>query len=394
MRLYQTRLESPESRAFEFTRVDILAVSSRGELALQLDPVGPIGRLARAPISGGVPRDILEEIPYAGADWSPDGKELAVARENRLEYPIGTVLHRGSERVRSPRFSPSGREIAFLEGSELSVIDVATRKSRRLSGGWDDLTGVPNWPPGGKEVWFTAARTGEMHALRAVTLTGRERLVARVPGILELDDIAPDGRVLVAHHTLRPALVARAAGESAERELPSLDWPEPASLSSDGRSVLFTEFGEGGGSGNSVYLGRTDGSSPVRLGEGEALALSQDGKVAAAIQYPVGRNAPPKLVLLPAGAGQMRLVATEGLEDIERADFLPDGRRIAVSGRWPGARRCCLARRSGDPRGDRVRLHTFSRRWRSAPPGRPKRRCGADGRLGRRRKRLLRLQDE
>ena len=46
------------------------------------------------PLNGGNPRDILEKVQWA--DWSPDGKNLAVVRDvggkNRLEYPIGKAL--------------------------------------------------------------------------------------------------------------------------------------------------------------------------------------------------------------------------------------------------------------------------------------------------------------
>ena len=55
---------------------------------------GAPGTLARVPLSGGAPREILENVN--DADWSPDGTNLAVSRtvggRNRIEYPIGTVL--------------------------------------------------------------------------------------------------------------------------------------------------------------------------------------------------------------------------------------------------------------------------------------------------------------
>ena len=53
------------------------------------------GTLARAPLAGGTPREVLEGV--LDADWSPDGKELAVIHvvgdRYRLEYPIGQVLY-------------------------------------------------------------------------------------------------------------------------------------------------------------------------------------------------------------------------------------------------------------------------------------------------------------
>jgi len=43
-------------------------------------------------------------------------------------------------------------------------------------------------------VWFTATKVGIDRALYAVSLSGRECLVARVPADLTLQDIWRDGR--------------------------------------------------------------------------------------------------------------------------------------------------------------------------------------------------------
>src|SRR5262249_53124815 len=124
-RLYLTRPESPESRPFDFgsDRVDILAVSPSGEMAIQLN-AAPRGTLARVPMSGGNPRQVLEGVDYAGADWAPEGKDLVVAHWSgsvrNLEYPIGHVLVNSDSW--SPRFSPDGRQIAFIEGADTRAV--------------------------------------------------------------------------------------------------------------------------------------------------------------------------------------------------------------------------------------------------------------------------------
>ena len=50
------------------------------------------GTLATAPVGGGAPREIVEQV--MDADYSPDGSTMAVVREMngkiRVEYPIGT----------------------------------------------------------------------------------------------------------------------------------------------------------------------------------------------------------------------------------------------------------------------------------------------------------------
>ena len=93
----------------------ILAVSSSGEMAISLgcedrwDPC--FGTLARAPLAGGAPRELLEDV--SSADWRPDGKELAaihvVDGRYRIEYPARKgPLQDGGVPHRSPDF-PGGR---------------------------------------------------------------------------------------------------------------------------------------------------------------------------------------------------------------------------------------------------------------------------------------------
>src|SRR5262249_1838283 len=111
-----------------------------------------------------------------------------------------------------------------------------------------------------------------------------------------------------------------------ERDLSWLDDTAPMAFSADGKSLLFYESGEGGGSGYSVYLRGVDGSPPVRLGDGRAMGLSPAGQRALSIPL----HAPSRLVLLPTGAGEPRVIQNEGF-DYERAAFLPDGRHAIVA---------------------------------------------------------------
>jgi eukaryotic-like serine/threonine-protein kinase len=84
LQLFTTRPESPESHELEPAGADVLAVSSSGEMALSLashPKAGFLysGTLARVPLVGGAPREILEGVEWA--DWSPDGSTLAVVRQ-------------------------------------------------------------------------------------------------------------------------------------------------------------------------------------------------------------------------------------------------------------------------------------------------------------------------
>ncbi len=179
----------------------------QGELAFLRDPrfvFSPAtGTLARVALDGSSSaRDLLEDVH--GADWSPDGGQLTVARgvkgKDRLEYPIGKVLYETEGVLGSLGVSPDGEWIAFFEyvGLEAFVVAIRAADGRRrvLSRGWSLPSGGLAWSADGREVWFTAReRFDSPSRLLAVTLSGRQREVTRVPGDLRLLDIGrADGR--------------------------------------------------------------------------------------------------------------------------------------------------------------------------------------------------------
>jgi Tol biopolymer transport system component len=336
--LYAVRPESPESRSFEI-HADILAVSPAGEMAVLLNQNPISGTLARVPFAGGAPRPAVEDVPYASADWSPDGKELVVVRyvegQPHLEFPLGKKLYEGPS-IHAPRFSPRGDTIAFFERDKtgsVMVIRSSGEGVRAIAEGFDLPGGAPCWTPDGKEVWFTGSpEPGRPSGLYAADLEGHVRLVAQMPGELELDDISRDGRVLLAHHTLIASMRAWAAGDSAERDLTWLDFSVPSDISPDGKTILFTESGEGGGKTSSIYLRNIDGSPAVRLGDGQALALSPDGK-SVLVRFP---DAADRFVLLPTGTGEPKTIALSGFDALDVAAWLPDGKEFIFGGREAG----------------------------------------------------------
>jgi len=343
LQLFTTRPESPESHELEPAGADVLAISASGEMALALgsrpkDPFLYSGTLARVPLVGGAPREVLDNVEWA--DWSPDGNTLAVVRavegRKRLEFPLGKVLYQADGWIGHLRMSPKGDAIAFIDhpqpgddGGAVAVVDMAG-KERTLSTGWDSIQGIA-WSPVGDEIWFSATRTGGDRSLYAVNLSGTVRLLARVPGELTLLDVGRDGNVLLTRANDRAGMIGLAPGEAKERDLSWLDWSVPGDLSNDGRMILFSETGEGGGPKYAVYLRKTDGAPAIRLGEGLSVALSPDGK------WAVGRPnvTPGPLVLLPTGVGEAKPLTHDSLNHV-RARMLPDGKRLVFSGSEPG----------------------------------------------------------
>jgi Tol biopolymer transport system component len=277
-----------------------------------------------------------------------------VQGEVRLEYPIGKVLYETSGWISHIRISPKGDRIAFfdhpLRGDDRgSVADIDLQgKKTILSTGWESEEGLA-WPPSGKEVWFTAAKAGNARQLYAVSLDGKQRVVARVPGGMTLQDIFRDGRALLTRDNRRIATMARAPDAKQERDLSWLDGSGPFDLSADGNTLLFGEAGEGGGPLYAACIRKTDGSSPpVRLGTGYPTSLSPDGKWALSIVL----SSPDKLVMLPTGVGSESVLPPGPIDHYSWAQWFRDGKRILVVGRAPGhADRCYVQEANGgDPK--------------------------------------------
>ncbi len=350
---FSARQGMVESRSLGLGRAELMAISSKGEMALSLGshPVGTwinVGTLARAPLAGGAPRPVLEDVEWA--DWAPDGSNLAVVRNvggrDRLEYPIGKVIYETSGGwISYPRVSPKGDSIAFMDhpnqgddGGLIAIVDLAGHK-KDLTREWYGTQGLA-WTADGQEIWFTASELGLFHYITAVNpSSGKQRLVTRVPGSLILFDSWRDGRVLLARSDRRREAMGMSASESKERDLSWLDYSYPADLSADGKTLLFDEEGIGGGVqyGDAqdltyaVYIRNTDGTPAIRLGEGSAMALSPDQKWVIA-----GTPVPPaQLRLLPTGAGEAQPLTNDTINH-QWARWFPDGKRFVFSGNETG----------------------------------------------------------
>jgi serine/threonine protein kinase/Tol biopolymer transport system component len=348
--VFTARPEAPESRSMGLSRTQLMSISPTSEMAVLLNSkaIGAwvsMGTLARAPLSGGAPREVLEQVQWA--DWAPDGATLAVVRDmggrNRLELPVGKPLYQTGGWIGHPRVSPKGDYVAFadhpLQGDDsgsLAVVDLAGNK-KMLSTQWFTIQGLA-WSPDGKEIWFTASKSGTDRTLYATSLDGKQRIVARLPGALMLLDIAKDGRVLLVRATWRRELLGLVDGESKQRELSWLDYTYPSDLSADGKTLLFDEEGGGGalaysksgGLTYAVYIRKTDGSPAVLLGEGGAVSLSPDGKWAIAQT----QESPSQFKLLPTGAGEPKDLTKDNINH-SWAHWFPDGKRILFSADEP-----------------------------------------------------------
>jgi Tol biopolymer transport system component/predicted Ser/Thr protein kinase len=347
--LFTARIDGREARALGIHNASIESISSAGEMALlvcKLEAWKLCDRagswvLARASLAGGAPREIVDHA--TGADWSPDGSELAVARslngKQRIEYPLGKILYETEGSLAGPWISSEG-VVAFGErppglGVGNFTLFTIDRKGERhaFSTGWRAESLIGCWASSRELVVEMVG--GEGKELYAVTLSGKSRLFARFPENIQLADVTPDGRTLVKFKNGRTSIAGVPPGEERERDFSLLDRSEVDDISPDGKTLLFTEFGAGGGFNRwSVYLRKVDGNA-VRLGEGQACALSPDGGRALTIRM----GARQSIAILPTGAGEPLVLENPDLSAYAAAGWLPSGQDIVFAGssNEPGA---------------------------------------------------------
>ena len=344
--IFTTRIGSADSRSLGLFPAGILAVSSQGEMAISMgcenvwEPC--FGTLARAPLAGGAPREILENV--ASADWSPDGKELAaihvVDGRYRLEYPLGKVLCQTDGYLSHVRVSPDGSLVAFLDHPDLDTglgfVNVVDRAGHKRALTNESARVRPLlWSPDGKEIFFDHW-SGGGRQVKGVTLTGRVRHVTWIPA---LDDVSRQGLFLDsgAMLNIRRDVLALLPGGTKEVNYSYLKDSTAADLSPDGKQMLMDVYQEeniGGMLGDiyTTHLRAAVGADTKLLGDGKALALSPDLQWALVL-----RNHPvPHLTLLPTGAGDSRDLPGGSILQYHWVSFFPDGRRILIAAQEKG----------------------------------------------------------
>ena len=203
-----------------------------------------VGTLARVALSGGTPREVLENVQ--DADFAGDGQNIAViplrpgkpslatrvsrregaGGQHQLDQQSQDFTRRKVGRVRKPQNS-----VGDDEGS-VSVID-PDAKENELTSGWLSLEGVA-WSPAGDEIWFSASNTRSSENLRGVTLNGKLRNIANVPGGMWLQDVR-NGVVLVVKDP-RAAEHPRSSPPAPRRARAGLvGWSYPRNYSRDGK---------------------------------------------------------------------------------------------------------------------------------------------------------------
>jgi Tol biopolymer transport system component len=145
----------------------------------------------------------LTDTPYpvGSPKWSPDGRQIAFMMDIETDpqkwqqYDIFIMNADGSQQRNLtehpqqdgfPAFSPDGKYIVFdssrSAGTVLSifVMEIATRKVRKLTN--DEFASSPNWSPDAQQIVYECIRRGEGRQIYIMDADGRrERLLLRRP---------------------------------------------------------------------------------------------------------------------------------------------------------------------------------------------------------------------
>lgn len=337
-RLFALSTDRRESKDLSLTDAWLAGIASPTEVGLFIRPGnGDPPLLETASLSGGAPHPIAAHV--RNADWGPNASLAlltAVGSTYTVEYPRGHKLYQSSQWISDLRVSPDGSHVAFAEHpvpmddtGHVTVLDSATGKSRILSQSWGSLEGLA-WNPSGREVWFTAARSGVEKSLWALNLNGQTRLVSQSPGGLELLDISPSGQLLITRSNEHMSMFLGDLSHSSEQDISWLDWSRAAAISADGNVILFDESGSGGGAAYSLFVYRRGSPSPVRIGSGRAMDLSSDGR------WALAQDAadPTKLTVVSVDNHSANPIPAHNFV-YRWSKFFPDAQQILSSGHFP-----------------------------------------------------------
>ena len=164
------------------------------------------------------------------------------------------------------------------------------------------------WKPSGEEIWFTATKDDEPQGLLAVDRRGSVRTILRSPAHLWLQDVSPTGKVLLGEVQVGGGVLLHAGPGAIDKPIDDVGGTsgEVDGISWDGIELAVTDSGGNTGPGDGVdystYVVKTDGSAPVRLGDGAGMGISPDGKRVLVFMA----SAPSHLRLYPTGTGDAR----------------------------------------------------------------------------------------
>ena len=360
----------------------LAAVSASNELAILRGPRGwftgiSLGTLSQ--VKGG--EGALKEIQEGVAEAAWDGQALATVSSDevgtrvRLEFS-GRVLVDDEATLRSLRHLCIARD-----GSRIALVDAVATTGRSAIVSYDragsrqvhfstseDLSGYTfSGLAFGLEgaLWWSQIQEDQT-AVWSVAPGGRPRVHWRGPGVLQLMDVSPAGRLLLAQQRVRTGVLAQRPGSAQPIDLSVQDGSQAQAMSRDGQTVLIMESPvlDGGIAADRAYLRKLDGTPALLLARGGPRSISPDGRwvqldisampeaerdptILAAYRQagldpkkaldPSGPM--PHLLLVPTGPGRPQVIPLpESLAFADYASISPDGEQILFMAEEKGHR--------------------------------------------------------
>ena len=234
-RLYVIRPDYPEPQSIGPDSTHLLAVSSTGELAVLVRASNLShrifrGTLARMPLGGGSPREVVADV--SEADWSPDGARLAITRLGddgrvQLGYPPGKVLYRSplTGYLSDIRVSPAGDRVAFFDhaytrGDDRGTVMVVDTNgtATTIAPEFAALEGLA-WERGGRSVVFSGAQGSDLLQVYRAGPGQAVSLALPGPGAMTLQDAAQDGSWLITRDESQTRMFLHTAGATGVKDV-------------------------------------------------------------------------------------------------------------------------------------------------------------------------------
>jgi hypothetical protein len=246
--------------------------------------------------------------------------------------------------------------VAFLDHpvpwddrGEAVIIDRAGKLIAKSTTYWA-IEGL-GWRPDGKQVFYSGAASVGSYMEMTVYAMDRRSEVHRAlssAGGITLQDTHGGGRWLVTHDEQRFQVRLKDPASAEERDMGWMDASSNPIISADGKLLSLSDQGATGGLHYTVLLRKTDGSPAARLGDGNPLAFSRDGRSLLVSVL----SSPPKLMLYPTGPGEPRQLDQGEFESLSYSSgaLFADGKSFVACGNLPkqGAR-CFVGALTGGP---------------------------------------------
>ena len=140
-------------------------------------------------------------------------------REGSLRTPgwIDDPRSRGTESTSPSRSSGVGDDRGMV-----AMVDLQGNH-KQLSGTFGSTQGLA-WSPDQSEIWFSAVKNGIYRSLYATSLRGRERPLLAAPGNVDIQDVLPNGSVLLNVTDERLELMVFTPEHPEGRDFTWMDW--------------------------------------------------------------------------------------------------------------------------------------------------------------------------